>query len=1236
MALQETVEAVSDRPDRIVVVDTLRREEDVHRTLLSSLAALHVHGISVDWTRLYADAAAKRVPLPSYPFERQRYWLEARGSGGGDLAAAGQGPVDHPLIGAAIAVGGGEGDWVLTGRLSVTAQPWLADHVFDGRSAIPGSLLVELALRAGAEVGCPRVDELTVTRPLVLPADGPLQIQILVGAGGDDGRRPISVHARPEDLEDPRSEWLEHAAGLLAAATADEGWAPATWPPEGAEEVDVEALYDALAGRGFDLGPAFSGLRAVWRLGDEVFAEVASETDQDGSDDAARAFGIHPALLDAALQPVIAAADDGDPDSVVTATAWRGVALAATGATALRVRLRTSGDGVAVAIADDSGNPVGAVDAVRLEPLDRSRVAASDGALRDSLFELAWQPLERQVRVPDLRWAVLGDAVPPLDGAVVYDDLAALVAALGAGDQLPDVVLAGLSSDGEPAAVATAHAVAQRTLALLRDWLAEERLAAARLVLVTTRAVATDGGAPDDLAAAAAGGLVRSAQAENPDRIVLLDGDGKDASWAALPAALATGEPQLALRDGALLAPRLARVGADRLGLPASYGDGTVLVTGATGTLGGLVARHLVAVHDVRRLLLVSRRGPDADGAAELAGELTALGAEVEIAACDVADREALAALLAELPADRPLTAVVHAAGVSGDGLVADLAPEGLAAAMRPKVDAAVNLHELSADRELSAFVLFSSFAATLGGPGQGGYAVGNAFLDALAARRRADGLAATSLAWGRWARDGGIGDDLGEAARARASRSGIEAVSDERGLALLDAGCAAAGAVVLAVPLDRGQLRRTARAGTLPPLLRGLVREPVAPQVAQASWRRGLAGLDPAARERAVHDAVREEVAKVLGHADASAIDGDRQLLELGFDSLAAAELVKRLNALAGVRLAPSAVFDHPTSSALAAHLGALVDGGDTVSDTTEDLLSSMLSEAGASGRLHDYLGLLMQVSYFRSSFSWGDGQGETGVVELADGPADAHLVCFPTVMAMSGPHQFAHFAKPLRGARAVSALSYPGFRGGEPLPATLEDAVETIAAAVRRAADGAPAVLVAFSSGSLLALEVCAWLERAGDPPAGVVLLDPDGGDNPTAGEFQQQLLSRMAGHADGGGSGGPDDPEPPGASAEGADVGGGVDAIRLTAMGGYLRLASGWEPPTVSAPVLIAWASERVAPPEASILATGQAYSSVEVAGDHFALVEQSSASTAAAVERWLEESSIALAAADRKAL
>ncbi len=1247
MAVQETVEAASDQPEQVLVTETLRRDDGGQQRFLTSLAAMHVHGAPVDWNRLFAGTAAKRVPLPTYPFQRERYWLEQRTTGGGDLVAAGQARIDHPLLGAAIAVGGEDGALVLTGRLSTTSQPWLAEHVLVERPLLPSSVFAELALRAGAEVGCPRVDELTVERPLALPTDGALQLQVLVSESDGDGRRPISIRARLEDLEDPRSEWSEHAAGTLAPEVPVEGWTAAIWPPEGAEEIDVEELYDTLAGRGFDYGPAFTGLRSAWRDGDEIFAELGVAAGPDG--DASHAFGIHPALLDTALQLAIAGEEGDDPAGVRLPAGWRGLALLGSGATALRVRLRPSDGGIAVAIADDSGNPVCAVDAVRLEPLDVERVAVADAGLRDALFTLAWQPLALPAHVPTLRLAMLGDVPSSPEGADRHDDLAALVAKLDAGEPAPDVVLARVSSVGAPLDAATAHDVARRTLALLQGWLADERLGATRLALLTAHAVETgDGDVVADLAAAAAAGLIRSAQSENPGRFVLLDSDDEQASRDALGAALATGEPQLALRSGELLLPHVARVGPERLGAPVSFGDGTVLMTGATGMLGGLVAKHLVGAHGVRRLLLVSRRGPAAEGAAELERELTELGAEVEIAACDAADREALAALLDSQPADRPLTAIVHAAGVVDDGIVTALEPNGLAAAMRPKVDAAIALHELSGDCELSAFVLFSSLAATLGGPGQGSYAVGNAFLDALAQRRRADGLPATALVWGLWAQEGGIGSDLSELDRARMTRFGMEAVSDERGLELLDAACSAADAVVLPVPLDRAKLRSAARAGTMPPLLRGLVRVSAAPQAVQASLQRRLEGLDPEARERAVLDVVREQVAGVLGHSDADAIEVDRPLLELGFDSLAAVELVNRLNMLSGVRLAPNAVFDHPTSAALAAHLSARLGGdADAAAGSTEGLLSSMLREAGAGGQLGEYIELLMQASRFRRNFSWGEGQTDVGanVVRLADGPAEAPLVCFPTIMAMSGPHQFARFARPFRDARAVRALSFPGFQGDEPLPATPEDAVDAMADAVRRAADDVAPVLVAFSSGSVLALEVAARLEQAGEPPAGVVLLDPVVGDSRSEGDFQPQLLGRMAGGAaspegkqahDGEQAGDPaaNGAPPPVDPSGGATL---VDDTRLTAMGGYLRLFSGWRAQTVAAPLLVIWAAERVAPPdlEASALASGQPHVSVDVPGDHFTLVEQHSESTAAAVEQWLDELTADTASATQEA-
>jgi NAD(P)-dependent dehydrogenase (short-subunit alcohol dehydrogenase family) len=440
-------------------------------------------------------------------------------------------------------------------------------------------------------------------------------------------------------------------------------------------------------------------------------------------------------------------------------------------------------------------------------------------------------------------------------------------------------------------------------------------LSAARLVVVTRNA--TTGG---DLAGAAVWSLLRSAQTEHPDRFVLVDLDGSEASHRSLPAVAAVDEPQLAVRGGEPLVPRLVRVPAAPLPVGPVDPDGTVLITGGTGALGIAVARHLVTEHGARRLLLVSRRGRLA---ADVATELSMLGARVDVVACDTADRDAVARLLSTIPAAHPLTAVVHAAGVLDDGTIETLTGERLATAFRPKVDAAWHLHELTASSRLTSFVVFSSLAGTLGTPGQANYAAANGFLDALAIHRRAAGLPAVSVAWGAWEGAGLAAD----ADRDRLVRAGVGTLPTKDGLVLFDRARESGLAVVVAARLDVRRMRQDAvRAEQVPPMFLGLVRRPKrrasgASRQTEALCRR-LAELSAAERERDVLNLVCAHVAAVLGHGAPSSVVTDRGFLDMGLDSLMAIELRNRLDAVTGLRLPSTLVFDYPTPIAVAGFL--------------------------------------------------------------------------------------------------------------------------------------------------------------------------------------------------------------------------------------------------------------------------------------------------------------------------
>ncbi|MFB8084648.1 SDR family NAD(P)-dependent oxidoreductase [Streptomyces sp. NPDC055992] len=1203
-----------------VLVPSVRRNRSEPEALVTALGRLYADGARVDWEAFHAGTGARTVELPTYPFQRTRYWVDAA-KPATDAVAVGQDAFEHPLLAAVVASPDSEAV-TLTARVSLDTQPWVADHAVHGSILLPGTGFVELALQAADHVGCGLLEELTLYAPLVLPERGGVSLQVVVGEPDAQARRTVRVYSRPENH--PDEPWTRHAEGVLAPGT---GNAPASgltaWPPAGAEELDADGLYDGLQERGFGYGPVFQGLTAAWRHGDALYAEIALP--EQAHPDAGR-FGLHPALLDASMHALgfggLGAEEDGG--QALLPFSWTGVTLHAASATAVRVRLAPV-EGVRNAVrldlSDPAGTPVASVEALQLRPVAARQLGG--GGFREALLSVDWQPAGGSGG-PRGDWAVAGR------GLVVAG--VPVVAGLDAfGDAVPEVVLLPVLADADGAG--TEHEVPAGTrtavdgaLAAVQQWLAEPRFARSRLVLVTRAAAAVADGDPVDVRQAPVWGLVRAAQAENPGRFVLLDLEEGEPSPRALAAALATDEPELALRRDKVLAPRLARSSAPGGEAPWDT-EGTVLITGGTGGLGAIVARHLVTEHGVRHLVLAGRRGLGAPNAAGLRDELTALGAEVEIAACDVSDRAAVAALIAGIDPDHPLRGVVHAAGVAHNGLVGALTPEQVDHVLRAKADAAWHLHELTAHLDLSVFALFSSAGGLVMAAGQGNYAAANVFLDALAAHRRSQGLAATSMAFGLWATETGLSQWLGEADLQRMRRTGTPALTEEEGLWLFDAAVAADAPALVPLRVDLAALR--ARTDEVPALLRALApagrRRAGAAAVVREAGGLGqkVRGLDEAARLKAVLDEVLNHAAEVLGHADAGAVDAEAGFLEAGFDSLTAVELRNRLGAASGLALPAMVVFDSRNPLELARLVAGRLaaEGGEAGPGATpapeaaspvDDTLYGLFLDAIMAGNIKPGLAMLRSVAALRPSFATAadlDVLPEAvsyGARAKAEVPVP-RLICLSTPTVAGGVHQHARLAARL--SVPVSGIPTPGFARGESLPESFDAAVDVLAEAVLRTADGEPFVLLGFSSGGLLAHATVARLERVhGVRPAGLVLLDTY-----YMGAANDAIFDQMAS-----------------AVPDKAATLGSFSSAELSAMGRYVELLPQFTQADIEAPVLFVRAGdlfeagERAGVGEGGWQADWQGAETVAtVPGTHFTIVEQHVDTTAPVIDGWLKD-------------
>ncbi len=920
------------RPAAGGVLASLRPRTAEAAALLEAAAQLYLGRVELDWRAVLGGLGGRSVALPTYAFQRQRYWRTGGADAPRDVRGLGLDGVLHPLMRSRTSLV--DGGWVYSGLLSAAEQPWVIEHLIHDHSILPATAYLEMLLSIGGELGVPQLGSLTLEAPLLLAVKGVRRLQLAIEPADANGRRGFAIYSQAaQSLLD--TSWTCHATGQLEPRPAAVPTPLPAWPPSGAQALDGSELYQRLDTIGFHYGPSFRGLTAAYAQGDCLYGKVVIP-------EALAAQGayhaVHPVLLDTALHTLFLGRRD--PTQVMLPFELTQAQLYKASGRELLVRatLEPGADpdllAAQIEMFDAAGEPVATLGRLvaRTATPRMLREALLQASL-DNLYRLEWEPARLAEPLPlEGAVAILGPgghlAQALQVGGVSVLQVETLSDLLGHLEEtaVGCIVHCCAPTDGEQV-IASAQTAAAQLLTELQGILTQERLSGRRYVLLTQGAVAVGQEPLQSLAQAPLWSLVRTARSEHPDMALqLLDVDGSEASWRQLAAALGSGAVEGALRHGVLQVPRLRRtspLAAAESPLPLG-GVGTVLVTGGTSGVGAQVAQHLVRHHGVGHLILLSRQGPAAAGAAELVAALAAQGCQAQAVACDVADAEALQRVLAAVPPAHPLTAVFHCAAVLADGMLDNLSPEQLAAAFAPKAAGAWNLHQLTRNAPLAAFVLFSSAAGLLGSAGQASYAVANGFLDALSAYRKGQGRPAVSLAWGLWA-ETGIATRLHEGQRERLRQLGLHMLSTADGLALLDQALCRPEALLSPLALNQTELQRQAELMPVPLLLQGLVRRAAYAGRAAGggeSLLRRLRALSPADRLRVVAELVQTELAAALRLPSSAALPVEQPLKELGLDSLVAVEVRNRLGTLIGERLPATLLFDYPTVQALADHL--------------------------------------------------------------------------------------------------------------------------------------------------------------------------------------------------------------------------------------------------------------------------------------------------------------------------